>query len=65
VYSPDAAERRAARQQLATFSAHLLDDGLAVASAGNLNMRCSHLIAVTPSGIGRGQMGPGVAGTTI
>jgi ribulose-5-phosphate 4-epimerase/fuculose-1-phosphate aldolase len=65
VYSPDAAERRAARQQLATFSARLLDDGLAVGSAGNLSMRYRHVIAMTLSGVGRGQMRPGVAGTAI
>jgi ribulose-5-phosphate 4-epimerase/fuculose-1-phosphate aldolase len=65
VYSPDAAERRAAREQLATFSAPLLDDGLAVGNAGNLGMRCGDLIAITPFGIGYSQMSPGLAGTTI
>jgi ribulose-5-phosphate 4-epimerase/fuculose-1-phosphate aldolase len=51
VYSPDAAELGAAREQLVTFSARLLDDGLAVGSAGNLSLRCGDLIAITPSGI--------------
>jgi L-fuculose-phosphate aldolase len=58
VYSPDAAELRAAREQLVTYSARLLDDGLAVGSAGNLSMRCGDMIAITPSGIGSGEMRP-------
>ncbi len=58
MYSPDAAELRAAREQLVTYSARLLDDGLAVGSAGNLSMRCGDLIAITPSGIGYGEMRP-------
>lgn len=48
----DAAELRAARQQLVVYGVRLLDDGLAVGSAGNLSVRHGDLIAITPSGIG-------------
>ncbi len=59
MYSPDAAELRAAREQLVSYSARLLDDGLAVGSAGNLSLRCGDLIAITPSGISYTEMCPG------
>jgi L-fuculose-phosphate aldolase len=40
-----------AREQLITFSGRLLDDGLAIGSAGNLSVRLGDLVAITPSGI--------------
>lgn len=58
MYSPDAGELHAAREQLVTYSARLLADGLAVGSAGNLSMRCGDLIAITPSGISYDEMRP-------
>jgi len=58
VYSPDAGELHAAREQLVTYSARLLADGLAVGSAGNLSMRCGDLVAITPSGISYDEMRP-------
>ena len=58
MYRPDTAELRAAREQLVTYSARLLDDGLAVGSAGNLSVRVGDLIAITPSGIRYREMRP-------
>ncbi|HUZ56152.1 MAG TPA: class II aldolase/adducin family protein [Streptosporangiaceae bacterium] len=58
MYSPDAGELHAAREQLVTYSARLLADGLAVGSAGNLSMRCGDLVAITPSGISYDEMRP-------
>ena len=52
MYRPDSDELRAARAQLVSYSARLLDDGLAVGSAGNLSMRVGDVVAITPSGIG-------------
>jgi L-fuculose-phosphate aldolase len=58
VYDPDAASLHAAREQLVTFSARLLADGLAVGSAGNLSVRVGDLIAITPSGISYTELTP-------
>lgn len=44
--------------QLVSYSARLLDDGLAVGSAGNLSVRCGDFVAITPSGIGYADMRP-------
>src|SRR5260370_21317384 len=52
----DSAELTAARDQLVTYSARLLDDGLAVGSAGNLSVRLGDLVAITPSGISYREM---------
>ncbi len=48
----------AAREELVSYSARLLDDGLAVGSAGNLSVRLGDLIAITPSGISYREMRP-------
>jgi len=53
---PDPADLRAAREQLVTYSARLLDDGLAVGSAGNLSARLGDVVLITPSGIGHRDM---------
>jgi len=53
---PDSDEVRAARAQLVSYSARLLDDGLAVGSAGNISMRVGDVVAITPSGIGYHEM---------
>ena len=46
----------AAREELVSYSASLLDDGLAVGSAGNLSVRLGDLMAITPSGISYREM---------
>jgi L-fuculose-phosphate aldolase len=58
VYATDSDELQAARAQLVTYSARLLDDGLAVGSAGNMSVRVGDLVAITPSGIGYADMRP-------
>jgi L-fuculose-phosphate aldolase len=59
VYRPDSAELRAGREQLVTYSNRLLDDGLAVGSAGNISVRMDEVVAITPSGISYREMLPG------
>jgi sugar/nucleoside kinase (ribokinase family)/ribulose-5-phosphate 4-epimerase/fuculose-1-phosphate aldolase len=56
VYRRDAAELNVAREQLVTYSARLVADGLAVGSAGNLSTRCGDFVAITPSGIDYGEL---------
>jgi L-fuculose-phosphate aldolase len=51
-----AAELQAAREQLVSYSARLVDDGLAVGAAGNMSVRAGDRIAITPSGIGYDQL---------
>jgi L-fuculose-phosphate aldolase len=58
VYRRDPDELQAARAQLVSYSARLLDDGLAVGSAGNISVRLGDIVAITPSGIGYGEMRP-------
>jgi L-fuculose-phosphate aldolase len=58
VYESDAAELRAAREQLVAYSARLLADGLAIGSAGNLSVRCGEVVAITPSGISYDELRP-------
>jgi L-fuculose-phosphate aldolase len=58
VYRPDADELRAARAQVVSYSARLLDDGLAVGSAGNISARAGDVIAITPSGVSYHELGP-------
>jgi len=58
VYATDSDELQAARAQLVSFSARLLDDGLAVGSAGNMSVRVGDVVAITPSGIGYDDMRP-------
>jgi L-fuculose-phosphate aldolase len=52
------AELGAARSDLVSYSLRLLDDGLAIGSAGNLSVRCGELVAITPSGIGYHELRP-------
>jgi L-fuculose-phosphate aldolase len=52
----DSDELQAARAQLVTYSARLLDDGLAVGSAGNISVRVGDTVAITPSGISYADM---------
>jgi L-fuculose-phosphate aldolase len=58
VYRTDSDELQAARAQLVSYSARLLDDGLAVGSAGNISVRVGDAVAITPSGIGYADMRP-------
>jgi L-fuculose-phosphate aldolase len=58
VYATDSDELQAARAQLVSYSARLLDDGLAVGSAGNMSVRVGGIVAITPSGIGYHDMQP-------
>ena len=59
MYPRDSDELQAARAQLVSYSARLLDDGLAVGSAGNISVRAGDIVAITPSGIGYADMRPG------
>ena len=59
MYRTDSDELQAARAQLVSYSARLLDDGLAVGSAGNISVRVGDTIAITPSGIPYADMRPG------
>ena len=59
MYRTDSDELQAARAQLVSYSARLLDDGLAVGSAGNISVRVGETVAITPSGIGYGDIRPG------
>lgn len=56
--SRDYGEFRAARAQLASYSARLVDDGLAVGTAGNISVRAGDIVAITPSGVGYREMRP-------
>ncbi len=58
MYATDSDELQAARAQLVTYSARLLDDGLAVGSAGNMSVRVGDVVAITPSGIRYAEMRP-------
>jgi L-fuculose-phosphate aldolase len=58
VYRSDSDGLQAARAQLVSYSAHLLDDGLAVGSAGNMSVRIGDQVAITPSGVSYAEMRP-------
>jgi L-fuculose-phosphate aldolase len=58
VYRNDSDGLDAARAQLVRYSARLLDDGLAVGSAGNMSVRIGDRVAITPSGISYTEMRP-------
>jgi len=49
---------QAARQQLASYSARLIADGLAVGTAGNMSVRLGDLVAITPSGLSYTELRP-------
>ncbi len=51
MYRKGADELAAARAELVSYGTRLLDDGLAVGSAGNLSVRLGDIVAITPSGI--------------
>ena len=58
MYPSDSDELHAARARLVSYSARLLDDGLAVGSAGNISVRLGDLVAITPSGVSYAEMRP-------
>jgi len=58
VYRSDSDGLDAARAQLVSYSARLLDDGLAVGSAGNMSVRIGDRVAITPSGVSYTEMRP-------
>jgi L-fuculose-phosphate aldolase len=58
VYLSDSDGLQAARAQLVSYSARLLDDGLAVGSAGNISVRAGDIVAITPSGVSYAEMRP-------
>src|ERR1022692_466203 len=58
MYTPGDPELHAVREELVAYGARLLDDGLAIGSAGNLSVRCGDRIAITPSGIGYRELRP-------
>ena len=58
MYRSDSDGLQAARAQLVSYSARLLDDGLAVGSAGNMSGRAGDTVAITPSGISYAEMRP-------
>ena len=58
MYGSDSDGLKAARAQLVSYSARLLDDGLAVGSAGNMSVRIGDRVAITPSGISYTEMRP-------
>jgi L-fuculose-phosphate aldolase len=58
VYRSDSDGLQAARAQLVTYSARLLDDGLAVGTAGNMSVRAGDTVAITPSGVSYAEMRP-------
>ena len=47
MYRSDSDGFQAARAQLVSYSARLLDDGLAVGSAGNMSVRIGDRVAIT------------------
>jgi L-fuculose-phosphate aldolase len=58
VYRGDSDGLQAVRGQLVRYSARLLDDGLAVGSAGNMSVRAADVVAITPSGVSYAEMQP-------
>jgi L-fuculose-phosphate aldolase len=58
VYRDDSDGLQAVRGQLVRYSARLLDDGLAVGSAGNMSVRAADVVAITPSGVSYAEMQP-------
>jgi len=58
VYRDDPGGHREVREQLVSYSIRLLDDGLAVGSAGNMSVRVADEVLITPSGISYRDMLP-------
>jgi L-fuculose-phosphate aldolase len=58
MYHPDVAELRAGREDLVRHGIRLLDDGLAIGTAGNLSLRLGDTVLITPSGHGYRELTP-------
>jgi L-fuculose-phosphate aldolase len=58
MYPSDPAAAVAGRAQLVSYSSRLLDDGLAVGSAGNMSVRLGSTVIITPSGVPYRDMRP-------
>lgn len=58
MYSDDSAGAVAGREQLVSYSRRMLDDGLAVGSAGNMSVRLAGTVIITPSGVPYQDMRP-------
>jgi L-fuculose-phosphate aldolase len=51
MYHQEAAQLRAGREQLVRHGSRLLEDGLAIGTAGNLSLRVGGTLLITPSGV--------------
>ena len=51
MHHQEAAELRAGREQLVRYGIRLLEDGLAIGTAGNLSLRAGDALLITPSGV--------------
>ena len=51
MYRHDPDGHREDREQLVSYGIRLLDDGLAVGSAGNMSVRVADTVLITPSGV--------------
>jgi len=58
MYPNDFAGPGTGREQLVSYSRRLLDDGLAVGSAGNMSVRLGSSVIITPSGVPYRDMRP-------
>jgi L-fuculose-phosphate aldolase len=58
MHDSQAAELRAGREQLIRHGIRLLDDGLAIGTAGNLSLRVGGTLLITPSGAGYRDLTP-------
>jgi L-fuculose-phosphate aldolase len=58
MYPNDSAAPGASREQLVSYSRRLLDDGLAIGSAGNMSVRLGSSVVITPSGVPYRDMRP-------
>jgi L-fuculose-phosphate aldolase len=71
MYPDDSAAPGVGREQLVSYSRRLLDDGLAIGSAGNMSMRLDSTVIITPSGVPYRDMRPaqiceiGLDGTAV
>jgi L-fuculose-phosphate aldolase len=58
MHHPDVTQLRAGREELVRHGIRLLDDGLAIGTAGNLSLRLGDTVLITPSGIGYRDLTP-------
>lgn len=58
MHDAEAAELRAGRAELVRHGIRLLEDGLAIGTAGNLSLRVGSILLITPSGVGYRDLTP-------